>query len=119
MAAPSLFDGVSRACREVGLPSIGLLGLVWYIGITYGELEAGLTYVVLTGAILLGTYVATKYWNSRYTLGFAVTGLAMWVGVPALAPFLVPSPFATIGQGLVLVFLVLTAWRVTDKLGRR
>lgn len=117
MAAPSLFDGIARAIEEFGLPSAALLGLVAIVKVAYGGQEAGITYVALTVLVLLGIYTAAKYWNTRYTLGFAAAGIMLWVGVPAVIPRLVPDLFADLGRLVVLVFLVLTAWRIADKLG--
>jgi hypothetical protein len=117
MAAPSLFDGVSRAIEEVGLPSAVLIGLVIGIKYTYGGQEAGFTYVALTVLVLLGIYTAAKYWNIRYTLGFALAGIALWAGAPAVIPHLVPDLFAALGRLVVLVFLILIAWRIADKVG--
>jgi hypothetical protein len=117
MAAPSLFDGISRAVEEVGIPSVALLGLVVGVKYAYGGQEAGITYVALTVLVLLGIYTAAKYWNTRYTLGFVVAGITLWGGVPAVMPHLVPTMFADLGRLVVLVFLILTAQRIADKVG--
>jgi hypothetical protein len=115
MAAPSLFDGVSRAIEEVGVPSAALIGLIIGIRYTYGGREAGITYVALTVFVLLGIYAAAKYWNTRYTLGFVVAGILLWGGVPGVMPHLVPTMFADLGRLVVLVFLILITWRIADK----
>lgn len=116
MAAPSLFDGVSRAIEEFGIPSVGLLTLVGIVRATHGGQEAGIIYVLLTGLILLGIYSAAKYWNVRYTFGVVVVGFGFWFGVPGIFPLLVPSPFAAFGSLTSLVFLVALALMITDKL---
>lgn len=115
MAAPSLFDGVSRAIEEIAVPSVVLLTAVGVIRVFYGGQEAGIAYIALTALLLAGIYTSAKYWNVRYTIGFAAAGIAAWIGVPSVIPELVPSQFATIGAIVVLVFLVLIAARIIDK----
>ena len=115
MAAPSLFDGVSRAIEEFGPPSVALLVLVGVIRIAYGGQEAGLIYVLLTGLILLGIYTKAKYWNVKYTVGVIVVGFGLWHGVPGIIPYLIPSPFADLGSLLFLIFLIGLALMLTDK----
>ena len=117
MAAPSLFDGISRAIEEIALPSIALLALVGLVKVAYGSQEAGVTYVALTVFVLLGIYTAAKYWNTRYTFGFVVAGITLWTGVPAFLPHLIPDLFADLGRITVLVFIVLIGWRIADKVG--
>lgn len=116
MAAPSLFDGISRAIEEFAIPSIVLLALVVVMRVVYGGQEAGLVYVGLTGVILLVIYTKAKYWNVKYTVGAVVGGLGVWFGVPGVFPLLVPSPFAELGSFVVLVFLIALAMMLTDKL---
>ncbi len=115
MAAPSLFDGISRAIEELGIPSVGLLLLIGIIRVGYGSQEAGIAYIVLTVAILLGTYTSAKYWNVQYTLGFVAVGFILWFGVPGAIPQLVPSLFSELGTFVGLVFLIAMAMMLTDK----
>lgn len=77
MAAPSLFDRVSRAVEEFGVPSVALLALVGGIRVAYGGQEAGVIYVLLTGIILLGIYTKAKYWNVKDTVGVLVVGFGL------------------------------------------
>jgi hypothetical protein len=116
MAAPSLSDGISRAVEEVGLPSVAVLGTILSIKLLYGRQAAGLAYVLLTAVVLCGIYTAANYWNTRYTVGFTLAGVGLWVGLPAVMPFLIPDQFATAGTGLVLAFLVLIGFRIVNKL---
>jgi hypothetical protein len=117
MAAPSLFDGISRAIEELAIPSIVLLTVIVGIRITYGGREAGITYVVLTVVILLGIYTAAKYWNVRYTAGFVAAGLLVWFVLPGVIPQLIPDLFTNLSKLIVLMFLVSTGLMLTDKWG--
>lgn len=115
MAAPSLFDGVSRAIEEFGVPSVAFLALVGVIRVASGAQEAGLIYVGLTGLILLGIYTKAKYWNVKYTVGVLVVGFGLWHGVPGIIPHLIPRPFTDLGSFLSLIFLIWLALMLTDK----
>jgi len=116
MAAPSLFDGISRAIKEIGVPSVGLVGLIWLINVFYGGQEAGLAYLAITVFGLAGIYVTAKYWNTRYTLGFVLAGIGWSVGVPGVVPFLIPSLFADLSKVVGFVFLILMALKIFDKI---
>lgn len=115
MAAPSLFDGIARAIEEIGIPSVGLLLVILLIRITYGAQEAGIAYLVLTAAVLLAILSAAKYWNTRYTLGFVVFGIIVWIGVPGIIPHVIPSQFAILGGAMVLLCLLGIAWKLPSK----
>ncbi|MFC4540483.1 hypothetical protein ACFO5R_00915 [Halosolutus amylolyticus] len=116
MAAPSLFDGISRAIEEFAIPSVALLVLVGVMRVVYGGQEAGMIYVGLTGVILLGIYTKAKYWNVKYTFGVVVVGFVLWFGVPGIISHLIPAPFAELGSFLTLMFLIGLAMMFTDKL---
>jgi len=117
MAAPTLADGISRALKVIAVPSIALAVSVAVIREAYGGQEAGMAYIAITAFILAGIYSAAKYWNVKYTLGFATAGLVFWFGVPGVIPHLVPPVFAEMGSMLVLVFLILTGLMIFDKIG--
>lgn len=92
MAAPSLFDGISRSIDELLIPSFILLALIGAIKGVYGGSEAGVVYILISVFVLLGIYSKAKYWNVRYTIGFVVTGL-LFVNIPGIIVQILPSQF--------------------------
>jgi len=116
MAVPTLSDGIQRAIEVIAVPSVVIIGLVGTTKVFYDAQTAGLVYIGALGLVLLGIYASAKYWNIKYTLGFAGTGLALWVGVPGIMPELVPTLFANIGKIIVLIFILLVGVRIADKM---
>jgi len=116
MAAPTGPDGVARAFEFV-LPSVGVVMLVSLTKEFYGGLTAGLIYLVLTGAILGGIYFSATYWNTSYATGFVVSAVVLWMMVPGVIGEIVHLIFGVLGQFLTLVFLVLMAALLADKIG--
>lgn len=115
MAAPTFFDGIYRAVKELALPSVMLLAIVGVIRVVYGGRVAGIAYILLTSLILGGIYTAAKYWNIRYTMGFVITGLTVWIVIPGVIPQFIPSLFADLGTVAGFVFLLAIALILTDK----
>ncbi|MFC7226795.1 hypothetical protein N0B31_05215 [Salinirubellus salinus] len=116
MAAPTLIDGIKRALVLLALPSAGVLALVGGVDVIYGGEVAGQAYLGAIAVILGGVYLAAKYWNIRYTVGFVGAGVVAVVGAPSFVSNLIPETYANAGTLLVLLFVVLVGMRLLDKM---
>ena len=116
MAAPTGSDGVARAFEFV-MPTVGAIIIVSLVKEFYGGVAAGLIYLALTGAILAGIYFSAAYWNTSYAAGFFISAVVLWMMVPGVIGEIVHPVFGVLGQLLTLVFLVLMAALLADKIG--
>lgn len=117
MAAPTGSDGLRRAVEEFLLPSLGLILLVVFIKEFLGPVMAGVVYLLLTGVVMLGIYVAAKYWNMNYLGVFVVAGIALFFVAPSIISELVHPVVGFLEGAIVLVFLVAMGYLFVEKSG--
>lgn len=117
MGAPTGSDGFARAVEVLGIPTIGVIVAVVLVEQFYGEIAAGALYLVLSGVILFGVYVAAKYWNIPYTGVFVVAGIFIWLLVPGVISEITNPVFGILGKVVAGVFLVGMVLLFVEKLG--
>lgn len=77
MPPPTGSDGLQRGVAEFVEPPIVVILAVIFTDQFFGQVAAGIIYLVLTGGILAGIYFAAKNWNIPYTAGFIFSGLIL------------------------------------------
>ena len=115
MGKPTIRNGITRAIKELLIPSVIILFAVVYSRNAWNEIVAGVVFVVLTAIALGLLYRSSKYWTKTYTVGFVFTAIILLFTAPDTVGRLVHPLFAYLGTGLVGIFSILMIRRLGKK----
>lgn len=116
MGTPNIKNGIVRAVKEIAIPSIVVLSSVFYANSEWGELVAGIVFVILSVIALYGIYSSAKYWTTTYTAGFVFAGIILVYTVPDIVSPLIHPIFNYISTLVVVLFLIFMGKLLVEKL---